>query len=167
VTFKIAVVFCLLLVGLAILFPITGGEIHTSPKTQCLSNLKQNGLAFAMYANDYDDRFPPSKGWMDLLKPYTKSEQILHCPLLMPKNWKPEDDLTKVPYGYAMNRFLALANDQKLAEPDKMPLAYETTDLGRSASGYLTDVPNPGRHAGKNIFVFADFHAKALGSNPP
>jgi prepilin-type processing-associated H-X9-DG protein len=165
--FKTVVVVCILLFLYAVFIQLTAGEIQGSPGPSCLSNLKQVGLGFALYTNGYDDRLPPSAGWMDLLQPYMKNEQILHCPMLMPKEWKADDDLKKFAYGYAMNRFLALADTKHLAEPEKMPLAYETVQLGRSASGYLADVPNPGRHKGKNTFLFADFHAKAFPGQSP
>src|SRR5262245_14195381 len=63
----------------------------------CLSNQKQIALAFAMYAQDYDETFPPSfdannltgtgpggiTQWEDLVKPYIKAGnvgRILTCP---------------------------------------------------------------------------------------
>lgn len=44
-------------------------------RIKCISNLKQIGLAFAMYANDYDDSLPPAQSgsntsWMHFLSPY-------------------------------------------------------------------------------------------------
>jgi len=58
----------------------------------CQSNLKQIGIAAAMYAQDYDERlcpaiFAPTQGvytnlqyWADLLQPYIRNRQVTVCP---------------------------------------------------------------------------------------
>lgn len=75
------------LVGLALLFPIFGRARDNARSSSCQNNLKQMGVAFAQYANDYSS-FPlavvggtqiktrESKvpaGWADALEIYTKS----------------------------------------------------------------------------------------------
>jgi len=42
----------------AILFPVFGSARERGRQTQCLSNLRQLGLALNMYAHDYDERYP-------------------------------------------------------------------------------------------------------------
>ena len=50
----------------AILFPVFAQAKEAAKKTQCLSNNSQIGLAFAMYANDYDGGYPTwSEYWYD------------------------------------------------------------------------------------------------------
>lgn len=155
--YVIGVVVCLFVS--AVLARVYTGHGYLLP-TACVSNLKQVGLTFLMYENDYDDRLPPSSKWMDRLDPYRKDEHILHCPELINPNGGSADITETSPYGYAMDRFLENVVTTKLPEPEKMPLAYESTDLGRSATGFLTDVPNPGRHHGRNYLVYLDGHAK-------
>jgi prepilin-type processing-associated H-X9-DG protein len=159
-----AFIACLLVVMFFLFFPVGGGmNKESARKTTCLSNTKQIALAMVMYANDYDSRFPLASAWMDSLTSEVKNEHIFHCPAL-PNTWSLSDDqLAKAPYGYAMNRFLAGVNSEKLTEPEKMPLVYESKDLSRSVTGYLTDLPVPGRHNGSNNFAMADGHAKSIG----
>ena len=47
-------------------------------KSRCLGNLKQIGLAMAIYANDHDDEFPPTLN--DLMPAYLTDEGFFHCP---------------------------------------------------------------------------------------
>ena len=51
----------------------------------CGTNLKQIGLGFLQYSQDYDEKLPPVAtrgafyGWADQLWPYIRSNQVLHC----------------------------------------------------------------------------------------
>ncbi|MBM3498704.1 MAG: type II secretion system protein [Armatimonadetes bacterium] len=48
----------------------------------CDSNLKQLGLALAMYADDHGGRLPASAdAWPAITRAYTKNQQIVLCPL--------------------------------------------------------------------------------------
>ena len=81
----------------AILFPVFAQAKAAAKKTACLSNVKQQTLAFVMYSTDYDDNSPMFKDkyghqvdgngnwvsggyWFDLLQPYTKNFGIVFCP---------------------------------------------------------------------------------------
>ncbi len=72
-------------IGAAILFP-TGhrGTRENARRASCASNLKQIGLAFLQYSNNYDEKAPPianaNGGWSQLMQPYLKSEAIFQCP---------------------------------------------------------------------------------------
>jgi hypothetical protein len=49
--------------------------------TNCMSNLKQIGLAMHLYAADYDNRMPDSnEGILVLAAVYTKNQQMYVCP---------------------------------------------------------------------------------------
>ena len=135
---------------------------HVALRNVCLRNVKVMGLGCLMYSEDYDNRFPLTARWMDDLQGYVKSEATLHCPSFSHPLGNSKEALAKVPYGYAMNRFLSGSNAVKLAEPHEKPLIYESIELGRDVSGFLTDVPNPGRHGGSNEFAFADGHARSM-----
>jgi hypothetical protein len=75
----------------------------------CLSNMKQLGLAFAQYSQDYDEYSPnginsyspPGSGWAAQLYPYVKSLNVYKCP----------DDNTPTPgaisYGYNANNAIS------------------------------------------------------------
>jgi prepilin-type N-terminal cleavage/methylation domain-containing protein len=78
----------------AVLFPVFARAREKARQTACLSNLHQLGQAFAMYAQDYDQRLPsitPSAGDDAVataihiypetyLGAYTKNHGIYRCP---------------------------------------------------------------------------------------
>ena len=79
----------------ALLFPIFAKVREKARQTTCISNLRQLGQAFTIYAQDYDQHFPDqwsgrtaddlsvtatSTAWETYLRPYTKSAEIDHCP---------------------------------------------------------------------------------------
>jgi prepilin-type processing-associated H-X9-DG protein len=73
----------LLLVGLfivaAILFPIFTKAKEGENRDFCRSNLKQLGLAFMQYSQDYDDKMPTGTGWAYQVYPYIKSTGVYKC----------------------------------------------------------------------------------------
>ncbi|MDM7460858.1 MAG: DUF1559 domain-containing protein, partial [bacterium] len=52
------VVIAIIAVLAAILFPVFAGAREKARQTACLSNAKQQGLAFVMYLGDYDETYP-------------------------------------------------------------------------------------------------------------
>ena len=44
----------------AILFPIFARARENARRASCMSNLKQIGLGFMQYTQDYDEEFPPA-----------------------------------------------------------------------------------------------------------
>jgi len=89
----------------ALLFPVFAQVRGKARATVCLSNLRQAGNAFAMYAQDYDGLYPyavdpadrvtpqiwnafpafqaeiPTLPWLhQTLQPYVKSAEMFHCP---------------------------------------------------------------------------------------
>jgi len=59
---ELLVVIAIIAILAAILFPVFAQAKAAAKKAACSSNLKQLGLAFMMYSNDYDDRFPTPGG---------------------------------------------------------------------------------------------------------
>ena len=75
----------------AILFPVFARAREKARQTNCLSNMKQLGLAAAMYSTDYDGIIVPGSvpvagvagngyWWMVIIEPYIKNWQVLLCP---------------------------------------------------------------------------------------
>src|ERR1051325_5953821 len=55
---ELLVVIAIIAILAAILFPVFAQAREKARQTACLSNLKQIGLAFAMYVQDYDELLP-------------------------------------------------------------------------------------------------------------
>ena len=95
---ELLVVIAIIAILAAILFPVFARAREKARQASCQSNLKQLGLAFAMYKSDYDEVWPQCDpvaydaaganalkfewtGWIsNALRPYTKNQQILQCP---------------------------------------------------------------------------------------
>jgi prepilin-type N-terminal cleavage/methylation domain-containing protein/prepilin-type processing-associated H-X9-DG protein len=86
---ELLVVVAIIGVLAAILFPVFARARENARRSSCMSNEKQLGLGFTMYAQDYDERLPSytyrgtsnvSGNWMDMIEPYVKSHQIYYCP---------------------------------------------------------------------------------------
>ncbi len=103
---ELLVVIAIIAILAAILFPVFAKARENARRTSCLSNVKQLGLAFRQYTQDYDEKYPPTftngdgglaphdytppttaaaipnsdRGWSQNLETYTKSTQILQCP---------------------------------------------------------------------------------------
>lgn len=55
---ELLVVIAIIAILAAILFPVFGRARENARRTSCQSNLKQIGLGFAQYTQDYDEKFP-------------------------------------------------------------------------------------------------------------
>ena len=85
---ELLVVIAIIAILAAILFPVFARAREKARQTSCLSNLKQIGLSWMMYAQDYDERAclqhevgPGRIVWATtILMPYTKNEQLWVCP---------------------------------------------------------------------------------------
>ncbi|GAB4459833.1 MAG: hypothetical protein OHK0029_22970 [Armatimonadaceae bacterium] len=97
---ELLVVIAIIAILAAILFPVFAQAREKARQAACLSGLKQVGLAFMMYAQDYDETGPgiwfgPNSRnqryfWMDALLPYVKSAEFFSsCPSKDFGNWVP------------------------------------------------------------------------------
>jgi prepilin-type N-terminal cleavage/methylation domain-containing protein len=98
---ELLVVIAIIAILAAILFPVFAQAREKARQTTCLSNLKQIGLAFKMYVQDFDERWPQCdpigccsngqnnsdgmdfgyNGWIsNAIRPYTKDQAIYICP---------------------------------------------------------------------------------------
>lgn len=58
---ELLVVIAIIAILAAILFPVFAQAREKARQTSCTSNLKQIGLAFKMYVQDYDERWPAAR----------------------------------------------------------------------------------------------------------
>lgn len=104
---ELLVVIAIIAILAAILFPAFARARENARRASCQSNLKQIGLGFMQYTQDYDERMPLNAytpyttgqlaaagmpgsiftssttkqiTWMDIIFPYVKSTQIYVCP---------------------------------------------------------------------------------------
>ena len=88
---ELLVVIAIIAILAAILFPVFARARENARRSSCQSNLKQIGLGFIQYTQDYDEKFMatdvcyringgPTATWDLLIQPYVKSTQILTCP---------------------------------------------------------------------------------------
>jgi prepilin-type N-terminal cleavage/methylation domain-containing protein/prepilin-type processing-associated H-X9-DG protein len=87
---ELLVVIAIIAILAAILFPVFAKAREKARQASCSSNLKQIGVACAMYSQDYDGLYVPKcldrtgtdmgRYWYYLIMPYMKNEQILLCP---------------------------------------------------------------------------------------
>ncbi len=110
----------------AILFPVFARARENARRASCMSNLKQWGLAQLQYAQDYDETLSGGLKveslsyvlWVDLLKPYSKSQQLELCPSVSTNN---NVDRYYPSYGYnyyltGSSTFVKMADIQTPAE---------------------------------------------------
>jgi prepilin-type N-terminal cleavage/methylation domain-containing protein/prepilin-type processing-associated H-X9-DG protein len=101
---ELLVVIAIIAILAAILFPVFSAARESARQTSCTSNMRQIGMAFGMYVQDYDERMPdrrdlkiaipggyhpwktwpasdPRCGWAAIvLSPYIKSDGVWACP---------------------------------------------------------------------------------------
>src|SRR5690606_18060354 len=91
---ELLVVIAIIAILASILFPVFARARENARRTSCASNLKQIGLAFLHYAQDYDERLPYHRyysppynacaagyaGWPTFVEPYVKNWQLFNCP---------------------------------------------------------------------------------------
>jgi len=136
---ELLVVIAIIAILAAILFPVFAKAREKARQSSCASNLKQIGLAFMQYTQDYDERWPyaysvtgmgntvntdwnataADKGWIsNALVPYTKNQQIFICPSKGGNSGDfqdPRNGMKRVSYGY---NYMGIMNGSDAAFPE-------------------------------------------------
>ncbi|BCM91548.1 hypothetical protein IAD21_03423 [Abditibacteriota bacterium] len=152
----------------AFLWPIFARPDRGGRRSSCQSNLKQIGLGFLQYVQDYDERLPPARvtsatGWSDVITTYTKSTQLFQCP-------SGPSTTTSFSSDYFYNRRLARVTMDKINVAGLTVMAGEGEDNAPTWNSWAgmpadadtnTDSPVQ-RHKGFANYLFTDGHVKAL-----
>ncbi len=150
----------------AILFPVFSHPYPSTPRSSCISNLKQIGLGFQQYIQDYDEKFPAvaaAGGWANAVQPYVKTWQIFHCPSAQSSRGEHTTD-------YYYNACLSGVKQEKIEDVslsilmgDGLSEQPANTSLMQLPAAWRTDEKSPAwRHTGMANYLFADGHVKSL-----
>jgi prepilin-type N-terminal cleavage/methylation domain-containing protein/prepilin-type processing-associated H-X9-DG protein len=89
---ELLIVIAIIALLAAILFPVFSRARENARRASCQSNLKQIGMAFTQYSQDYDERIPywsytylqgvstRTQYWDETIYPYVKSIEVFRCP---------------------------------------------------------------------------------------
>jgi prepilin-type processing-associated H-X9-DG protein len=78
----------LIMVLVALLFPVFARTRESARRTSCESNLRQIATACHLYAMDNNGHLPPDPGgnvWVEMIQPYVKNHNVFTCPSESPE----------------------------------------------------------------------------------
>ena len=167
---ELLIVVAIIAVLAAFLFPVVRGSKENAPRSSCQSNLKQIGLGFMQYVQDYNAILPPTQsgtsfGWADAVQPYIKSWQIFQCPSAKNKT-QPSTDYffnARVSRGFVPN---IRTSSRTILLGEGSDDAPTWANLRQLPPKWLLDKTSPAfRHLGTANYLFADGHVKAFKPN--
>jgi prepilin-type N-terminal cleavage/methylation domain-containing protein len=159
---EVLVVVAIIGVLAALLLPALNASKEKARKVNCLSNMKQIGLATVLYASSYQGRCPTDSsdptlvGSLQLLSNVLSSTQVLHCPN------DPRRDvgvaarfqgltIRNISYSYVPNQIWSTNGDQTAI------IALDR--ISATSAGSIW--PKNGNHKGQGGYVlFSDGHSE-------
>jgi prepilin-type N-terminal cleavage/methylation domain-containing protein/prepilin-type processing-associated H-X9-DG protein len=183
---ELLVVIAVIAILAAILFPVFAQAREKARTVSCLSNSRQIGLAFQMYAQDWDEglilnNHTPGASWLETIQPYSKSRLLQRCPSDRSANWDRVVPPATAPRAasYATNGYLTPGGGfMSLASVKNPATTIYVAELkdGKAGDHFHPQLwPSPGRsgttldplselettrHQGGANYVFVDGHAK-------
>jgi prepilin-type processing-associated H-X9-DG protein/prepilin-type N-terminal cleavage/methylation domain-containing protein len=161
---ELLVVIAIIALLAALLFPVFSSAKNAAKKTTCSSNLRQLGVAAALYMSSSDDRYPlghaPEQDplqtfdgggdyephFIELIRPYvknSKNEGVWRCPGDPSPRLQKEGDTTEFHVSYSVNGWFEYGQDaSQVDSPTAKVYVLESTDddhlhwwqFGRTAS---------------------------------
>jgi prepilin-type N-terminal cleavage/methylation domain-containing protein/prepilin-type processing-associated H-X9-DG protein len=148
----------------AILFPVFGRTRESGRKSSCLSNLKQIGLAFTQYTQDYDEAYPLTSfgatniSWTLGTAPYLKSTQVFRCSSDTSAAWNtPVAPPTNNHYttSYLMNAWMAgtsiFTRQSAIQSTSQVVLLSESNGVARDHFHPFNWIADPDSPAGMGV----------------
>lgn len=158
---ELLVVTAVIAVLASMLLPALSKAREKSREAVCMNNLKQLGIAFYLYLQDYEETFPCAgdpvctdpvywlwmgRGWRRLLSPYIKTgissanPAILFCPSdrTARQNWE------STSYGYSMSFYHSPEQINLMAEAG---CTYDANRIVPSIPQKLSRIQEPGKKA--------------------
>jgi prepilin-type N-terminal cleavage/methylation domain-containing protein/prepilin-type processing-associated H-X9-DG protein len=167
----------------AILFSVLGNVVEKSRSIQCLSNLRQFGVAAHMYADDNAGRLPSSShhreedgsslSWTETLETYLGPDFIGRCPSVPDHpariTYALNDLLTEsgdgagIPLTFCRDPALTLLVGEIAPSQSTEHFHFRGASRGRvSPAMFSSSVHVEGHGSGAN-YLFVDAHVEALG----
>ncbi len=127
---ELLVVIAIIAILAAILFPVFGKAREKARSASCQSNLKQIGLAYMQYRQDYDEQgfygvngarwqipITGASYWGTFLEPYAKSQGLWRCPSTQETDFmgNTKEQVQNSTYGF--NGRLQRINDAAVVDP--------------------------------------------------
>lgn len=169
---ELLVVIAIIGVIAAFLLPAFGRAREGARRVRCASNLRQIGMAIAMYLDDTGGRFPSLLNtagtvyWYQLLKPYIDNNEVFRCPDYAGHGYGGTSHFS---YGFnhkGLNTDLGgnnwAGNDintvKNSAQCIMVSDGYEVMAANLESYFYVNKTNNTGRHSGGMNIVFVDGH---------
>jgi len=154
---ELLVVIAIIALLAAILFPVFARARENARKSSCANNLKQIGLGFKQYVQDYDEQWPAGnnanatlddllsrpgyRGYVsNLLVPYLKSNQVWACPSDSATN----NNVNNVGTNYDAGGGAVAVPAAYLGRVFKVSYGYNYSGVGNSSTPSGTNVPGAG-----------------------
>jgi len=179
---ELLVVIAIIAILAAILFPVFARAREKARQSSCLSNVKQIGLAWQMYTQDYDEVVPlcqvnnysgmGESHWPFWIRPYVKNNQIFDCASYTKRYDGGNDYEGNAGPTYAQNIMLGgetgssthvVVSLAQIEYPSECPLHWDmagSNALGWISANYIDD-----RHNDMANVSFCDGHAKSMNES--
>ncbi len=183
---ELLVVIAIIAILAAILFPVFARARENARRASCMSNVRQLGLGFMQYTQDYDERYPkfisatPLAGdvealwpagdlywsnWILRIYPYVNNYQVFNCPS---DNvvWKGRGSNASIYVSYGANQPMLSGTEPlsiaAVVKPSETLLLADSEGATRYdiRSTYQTTRNISDRHLNGANIAFADGHAK-------
>ena len=160
---ELLVVIAIIAILAAILFPVFARARENARRSSCQSNLKQIGLGWLQYSQDYDELMVPyssngttggySHNWGLAIQPYLQSVQIFTCP-------SNSDDVVGYTYNAEIARISNPGGPRSLAA---LPLPSQSVMFADAQGGN----PNASPPTNSTLITPTFMRSMAFFANPP